>query len=58
MVGLLLIVTLMIVFDLAAIRWGVDSRSTDVDRFVSKDTTGCDHTQRRAEFLHTTHLNR
>jgi hypothetical protein len=34
MVGLILIVTLMVVFDLAALRWGADSR-----RSISNEPT-------------------
>lgn len=31
MTGLVLIVVLMVLLDLAALRWGADSRSTDAD---------------------------
>jgi hypothetical protein len=31
MVGLILIVTVMVVFDLAALRWGADSRPSTSD---------------------------
>jgi hypothetical protein len=36
MVGLLLIVAVIVVFDLAALLWGADSRSTRTDGDVSK----------------------
>ncbi len=36
MVGLVLIVAVMVAFDLAALRWGADSRSTIRDEAVSK----------------------
>ncbi len=35
MAGLVLIVAVMVVFDLAALRWGADSRSTHADEIVS-----------------------